>query len=171
MERLFDLDYQLLSDSVLTMIAVFFLFLFMSYLLFNPIRKMLKDRQDKIQGDLSNALSDKEQAAKLKSEYEGKLSKVDKEAEEIISEARRKAQKNEARIVDDAKQEAARIIKHANEEAELEKKRAMDEMKQEIITIASLMAGKVVTASINTEIQDSIVEETLREIGDSTWQN
>lgn len=132
---------------------------------------MLKDRQDKIQGDLSNALSDKEQAAKLKSEYEGKLSKVDKEAEEIISEARRKAQKNEARIVDDAKQEAARIIKHANEEAELEKKRAMDEMKQEIITIASLMAGKVVTASINTEIQDSIVEETLREIGDSTWQN
>ena len=41
MERLFDLDWQLLADSCLSIIAVFFLFLALSYLLFNPARKML----------------------------------------------------------------------------------------------------------------------------------
>ena len=46
-----------------------------------------------------------------------------------------------------------------------------EQMKQEIITIASMMAGKVVSASIDTTIQDTLVEETLREMGDSTWQN
>ena len=68
-------------------------------------------------------------------------------------------------------EEAARIIRRANEEAELEKKRVMDEMKQEMIEIASMMAGKVVAASIDTTIQDALVEETLKEMGDTTWQN
>ena len=114
---------------------------------------------------------DKEDAAALKAEYDAKLKNIEKEAEEILSEARQKALKNEARIVEEAKEEASRIIKRANEEAILEKKRAMDEMKQEVIGIASMMAQKVVSASIDTTIQDTLVEETLKEMGDSTWQN
>ena len=73
--------------------------------------------------------------------------------------------------MEEAKEEASRIIKRANEEAILEKKRAMDEMKQEVIGIASMMAQKVVSTSIDTTIQDTLVEETLKEMGDSTWQN
>ena len=44
-------------------------------------------------------------------------------------------------------------------------------MKQEMITIASMMAGKVVSASMNAQIQDELVDETLSEIGNETWQN
>ena len=71
--------------------------------------------------------------------------------------------------MDDAKEEASRIIKRAREEAELEKKHAMDDMKQDMIQIASLMAQKAVAASITTDIQDKLVEETLKEMGESTW--
>ena len=168
---LFDLNAQLLFDTVLLAIAVFFLFLLMSNLLFNPARKLLKDRQDRINNDINDAKEDKESAAALKAEYEGKLKDIDKEAEVILSEARQKALKNESKIIDEAKQEAARIIKRAQEEAELEKKHAMDDVKQDMIQIASMMAQKVVAASIDTKIQDSLVEETLREMGESTWQS
>ena len=44
-------------------------------------------------------------------------------------------------------------------------------MKKEMIQVASLMAKKVVAGSMDREIQDSLVEETLKEIGDQTWQN
>ena len=71
----------------------------------------------------------------------------------------------------EAREEAQSIIKRANEEAELEKKRVMDEVKQEMVNIASLMAGKVVSANIDTTIQDSLIDETLKEIGDATWQS
>ncbi|MDY4839779.1 MAG: F0F1 ATP synthase subunit B [Lachnospiraceae bacterium] len=169
MERLFNLDFQLLHDTVLLAIAVFFLFLALSYLLFNPVRKMLAERQNRIKTDIDSAAADKEDAKALKAEYDEKLKNVDKEAEAILSEARQKALHNEAKIIDDAKKEAQRIIQHANEEALLEKKRVMDEVKQEMITVASMMAGKVVAASIDTNIQDSLVEETLKEMGDSTW--
>ena len=171
MTRLVDLDPQLLHDVLLMAIAVFVLFTLMSYLLFEPARKMLEDRKARISNDMESAAADKKDAAVMKAEYEAKLKVVDKEVEVILSEARKKALKNEARIVDEAKEEAARIIAHAREEATLEKKRVLDEMKQEMISIASLIAGKVVAASIDTTIQDTLVEETLKEIGDSTWQS
>ena len=171
MTRLFDLDFQLLHDAALMIIAVFFLFLIASNLLFNPVRNLLQNRQEKIQNDLDSAKEDKEQANALKLEYEEKLKSVDKEAEAILAETRQKALKNEAKIIEEAKIEASRIIARAQEEAELEKKHAMDDMKQEVIQIASLMASKVVAANIDTNIQNSLVDETLREMGESTWQS
>lgn len=171
MERLFDLDLQLLADATLTAITVFVLFLLASYLLFNPARELLKKRQDKIKDDIDTANKDKEDAAALKADYDAKIKDIQKESEEILSEARKKAKANEAQIIAEAKEEANRIIKNAENEALLEKQRAYDEMKQEMISIASLMAGKVVAQSIDTTIQESLIEETLKEVGDKTWQS
>ena len=158
MERLFDLDLQLLADATLTAISVFVLFLLASYLLFNPARELLKKRQDKIKDDIDTANRDKEDAAALKADYDAKIKDIQKESEEILSEARKKAKANEAQIIAEAKEEANRIIKNAENEALLEKQRAYDEMKQEMISIASLMAGKVVAQSIDTTIQESLIE-------------
>ena len=169
MERLFDLDMQLVHDTILLAIAVFFLFLAMSYLLFNPVRKMLEDRKLKIKTELDDAAADKADAAALKVPYEEKLKDIDKEAEAILSEARQKALHNEAKIVEEAKEEAARIIARANEEALLEKKRVVDEMKQEMIAVAAAMASKVISANIDINIQNQLVDETIKEMGDSTW--
>ena len=166
---LFDLKPQLIHDAILSMIAVFTLFLVASNLLFNPVRQMLKKRQDKIQGELEDAKQNQDEAAALKAEYEAKLKDINVEAEEILGEARKKALANENRIIAEAKEEAARIRERAEQEAELEKKKAADDVKKEMISIACVMAGKVVAASIDTTVQDSLIEETLKEIGDNTW--
>ena len=171
MERLFDLDFQLLHDAVITAVAVFVLFLFLSYMLFKPTRELLRKRQERIQTDLDSAKNDKEEALSLKNEYEAKMAGAQKDADAVLSEARQKAVKNEEQIISKAKDEAANIIRQAQNEAELEKQKAADEIKTQIIDVASLMAGKVVAAGIDTNIQDSLIEETLKEVGESTWQS
>ena len=171
MDRLFDLDFQLLHDAVITAVAVFVLFLAMSYLLFKPVREFLKKRQDKIQSDLDLAKQDKAEALSLKNEYEAKMAGAQKDADEILTTARQKAVKNEEQIVAGAKEEAANIIRQAKTEAELEKRKAADEVKTQIIDVAQVMAGKVVAAGIDTNVQESLIEETLKEVGDSTWQS
>lgn len=167
--RLFDLDLQLLADSALMIVAVFALFLVASNLLFNPAREMLQKRQERIKNELDTAASDMENARALKEEYEAKLKDIDKEAETILADARKRAIANENKIVAEAKEEAARIIERANVEAELEKKKAADDVKREMVVLASMMAGKVVNAAIDTTVQDSLIEETLKEIGEGTW--
>ena len=169
MSRLFDLDWQLVADASLMIIAIFVLFLLMSYFLFNPARKLLNGRKEKIRNELETAKQDMEEAGRLKEEYQAKLKEIDKEAEEILSEARRKALSNENQIIAEAKEEAARILERARVEAELEKQKVSDEVKREIVAVAALMAGKVVAASVDTTVQDRLIDETLKEMGDKTW--
>ena len=167
--RLFDLDFQLIHDAALMIIAVVTLFLLMSYFLFNPARAFLQKRQEKIRAELEDAKNNQEDARALKAEYDEKLKNIDKEAESILSDARKRALANENRIVAAAKEEAAAIVERAREEARLEKQKMADDVKKEIIAVAALMAGKVVASSVDVTIQDSLIDETLKEIGDSTW--
>lgn len=169
--RMFGLDAQLLFDILVQGLAVFLLFIFLTYVLIDPVRKMLEERQNKIKNDIDSAAKDKEEAAKLKALYDDKIKNADSEAEEILSSARRKAIKNEEAIVADAKEEAGRIIRMANQEAELEKNKVKDEVKQEIIGVATAMAGKFVSGSLDDAAQAALIDETLKEMGDDTWLN
>ena len=169
LSRLFDLDLQLIADSALMIIAMFFLFMFASHFLFNPVRKMLSDRQEKIKNELENAAADQKSAAETRALYEEKLKQVGKEAEEILADARKRGMDNEARIIAQAKEDAAKIIDRAKVEAELEKQKMADEVKREMIAVASVMAARIVQANIDTNAQHQLIEETLKEIGDSTW--
>lgn len=169
LSRLFDLDLQLLADAVLMIIAMFVLFLVASHFLFNPVRKMLSDRQAKIKGELDQAAQDQKSAAETRALYEEKLNQVGKEAEEILADARKRGMANETRIVAEAKEEAARIVERARKEAELEKQKMADEVKREMVAVASLMAAQIVQANIDTNAQHELIEKTLKEIGDSTW--
>ena len=137
--------------------------------MFNPARKLLNNRKEKIQGELETARKDMEDAQSLKAEYESKLQEINREAESILSDARKRALNNENQIIAQAKEEAAAILERARTEAELEKQKMSDDIKKEMISIASLMAGKVVSASIDTTVQNQLIDETLKEMGDKTW--
>lgn len=169
MERLFTLDAQFLFDTIVLALSMLLLFTALSYLLFNPVRDLLEKRKQRIVDDREAAKREKEEALGYKEEYEKKLQEVDKEVQVILSEARKRAMKNENAIIAEAREEAARIMARANAEIELEKKRALDDMKQEMIAIASMMAQKVVSASIDTDVQESLIDETLKEMGENTW--
>ena len=153
--RLFGLDYQLLFDAAITAINVFILFLLLSVILFNPVRNMLKKRQDKITSDRETANQSREEALAMKAEYEEKL----------------KAAHNEQKIIDEAKEEAARIIERANKEAELEKQKAADDVKQQIVAVSAMIASKLIAKSIDESESNAIIEQTLNEMGENTWRN
>ncbi len=171
MERIFALDLQLVHDVLWTALAVFILFFGLSYLLFNPVREMLEKRKKKISDELSEAEESLKKANLMKAEYDEKLSAVKKESAAILDEAEKKAQKNRSEIINEAKEEAAVIRRRAHEDAEQEKVHARDDMKQEMVTLASLIAGKVVHDKMDTTVQDELVTETLSEIKESTWQD
>lgn len=167
---IFGLDWQFLADALILAAAMLVLFALLSFLLFNPARALMKARQDKIDADIKKAREDKEEAVKLREQYNSKMALADKEADELLSEARKKALKREAEITGEAKTEADRIIKRANKEAQLEVLRVQDDMKKEMIQVASVMAGKFVENSLTDEEQQALVDQTLKEMGDDTWQ-
>lgn len=171
MERLFTLDAQFLFDAIVLALSMLVLVCLMSFLFFNPVRDMLEKRKQRVLEEQETAKLNREEAIACKEEYEQKLKKINKEAEAILSEARKKAMKTEASIVAQAKEEAARMIERANAEIELEKRHALDDMKQEMITVATMVAKKVVASAIDVSVQENLIDETLKEMGEQTWAN
>ena len=168
---IFGLSPQLILDSLILLLAVGFMFFVLSYLLFNPARELLNKRREKIANEMADAAKEKADAESYKAEYEAKLKDADKEVEAILSEGRKKALKREDEIVNEAKTEATRIMERASREIELEKSKMKDEVKQEMVAVATAMAGKFVASSLDSEKQAQLIDEALNEMGDDTWQN
>ena len=168
-DYIFGLDPQLLVDSAITILAMFFVFLLLSYLLFNPARNLMEKRQEGIREQMETAAREKQDAIQFKAEYDEKIKNVQKETDEILSEARKKALMKESVMLEEAREEAAQIVARANREVELEKSKVKDEMKQEIINVATAMAGKIVASSLDESKQSQLLADTLEEMGDETW--
>ena len=138
-------------------------------LLFNPARNLMEKRQEGIREQMETAAREKQDAIQFKAEYDEKIKNVQKETDEILSEARKKALKKESVMLEEAREEAAQIVARANREVELEKSKVKDEMKQEIINVATAMAGKIVASSLDESKQSQLLADTLEEMGDETW--
>ena len=170
-DRIFGLDAQLVFQLLFMGIAIFLLFMAASYLLLDPVRKILNDRKERVMREQREALENREAALRMREEYDGKLKEIDKVAGQILSDSRKKAMQRENEIIMNAKEEAGRIVAGARQEAELEQKRVNDQVKQEIISVAALLSEKLVASSLDEEKQNALIEQTLKEIGDDTWQN
>ena len=168
--RIIGFDGQLIFDSIITGINVFILFFALSYFLFNPVQKVLKNRSDRIKNEIENAKSQEAQAIALKEEYLKKLADTRIEVENIMEDARKNAKKMGEDIVAEAKAEAQNIINRGNKEIEQEKAKAVDELKNQVIGISTLIASKIIKENVNAKSEDKLFEEALSEIGASSWQ-
>lgn len=171
METLFRLDAQLLFHGALLAVSVFLLFGALSYLLFEPARKLMEQRKRRIQEDLAQAQIQKQEAEDYKTEYEKKRKQADVEAEALLQKSRQRAYEQERALLDEAMEKVMERKEQARKELALERQQAKEVMKKEMISLAQLLTEKVVATSINESIQNSLVEETLKEMSEQTWAN
>ena len=169
-DKIFALDWQLIFDALIVACAVFFLFFLLSYLVFNTARNLMQKRRDKIAEDIAAAEKEKEDALAFKKEYDARLRDVDREADGILADAKRRAKDREEAIIAEAKEESARIMTRTKAEVELEKSKAKDEIKQEIVTVAGEMAGRFIKDKMDEQKQAALVDDVIREMGDATWR-
>ena len=169
-DKIFALDWQLIFDAVIVACAVFFLFFLLSYLVFNPARDLMQKRRDKIAADIAAAEKEKEDALAFKKEYDARLRDVDREADGILADAKRRAKDREEAIIAEAKEESARIMTRTKAEVELEKSKAKDEIKQEIVAVAGEMAGRFIKDKMDEQKQAALVDDVIREMGEATWR-
>lgn len=171
MRQILSFDLQLIVNAVFLALNVFLLNVILSYYLFDPVRNYMKKRTERIAKDLETASQEKQNALDLKQNYEVKINDINKESDVILSKARKKAMIREDEIISAAKEDANRILENAKIEINREKEKVKDEVKNEVIAIASQMAEKFVSASLDKKLQNQLIEETLNEMGEKTWLN
>lgn len=153
--------------ALFTLINFIVTFLILKKLLFKPVKKMIDDRQQEIDGLYADANAAKKQALELKDQYSVRLADAGQEASHLIQEASRTAQIQGDEIIRTAKSDAQAILDKAERDIALEKKKAMNDMKDDISGVALSIAEKVVEKEINEEDQQQLIASFIDKLGDA----
>ena len=136
------LDWNLLF----TIINLLILYFALKKFLFAPVCKIIDEREAKIKSELENADKAKEEAEKLKTDYEAELANAQKQIVEITKKASEQAEKVGEAIIENARKESAEIIESAQKQALAEKDKAFDEdgniLDNSVLTFRSAYIGK-----------------------------
>ena len=135
--------------------------------LFGPVMKIISDRQQEIDDLYTQAGNAREEAQKLQSEYEDKLSQATATSERLVKEATVRAQGREEEILRQAHARAEAILAKASADIAQEKKKAINDAKDEISVIALAIAGKVVGRELDAQDQSKLVDSFIEELGDT----
>lgn len=151
---------------------IFWMLLSFSILLFilgkfawNPILKMIKEREESIAKALQSAEEARKEMQRLQANNEQIIAEARKQADQIIKEAKEIKDKIIAEAKQTASQEADKIIKNAQLIIENEKNQAMREIRNQIIEMSVLVAEKVLRKELSNENkQKEYIEQLLNEI-------
>ncbi|MCQ2413824.1 MAG: F0F1 ATP synthase subunit B [Clostridia bacterium] len=142
-------------------INLLILYLFLKKLLWKPVKKMIDDRQNEIDGMYADAEGKQKSAESMEAEYKEKLEKANEESEEIIRNAQRKAQLKEEEILKEADETARRTLKRAEEQVELEKKQALNEVKDEVSEMALEIASAVIGRDVKPDEHSAMIDDFI----------
>jgi len=167
--RVFGLDSQTVLQVGINLFHVFVLAAILTFILYRPVRDLMRKRTEKIEGQLSDAAQSLESANSMKEEYEQKLAEIEVERVQILEAAHKQADDSSKRMIDSAKQEAKAVVERAEKDARSEMERLKDEVRLHIIEVSTLMAGKFVSGSIDENSQNKLFDEALTELERVTW--
>ena len=134
--------------------------------LFKPVMKMIRDRQEEIDGMYASADKTCSDAEAMADEYRQKLSAATETSERMVKEAVERGQRREEEIIRSANEEAYAIRQKASADIAQEKKKAITDAKDEISEMAMAIAEKVVGRTLNEADQASLVDHFIEELGE-----
>lgn len=152
--------------ALVTLINFLILFFVAKHYLIGPVMKLIKDRQDEIDGIYSDANKAMADAEAKQAEYQSKLDDAQAASDRIVKEAVARGQNREEEIVRQANAEASAIREKANADIAMEKKKALNDAKDEISGIAMAIAAKVVGRELDAADQSKLVDEFIDGLGD-----
>ncbi len=152
--------------ALFTLVNTIVLFMVLKHFLFQPVMKLIADRQQEIDDMYADAGKAKEAAAALEADYREKLAVAAQTSERMVKEAVARGQNREEEIVSQAKAEAAAILDKAAADIAQEKKKAINDAKDEISDMAMEIASKVVGRALNAEDQAGLVDRFINGLGE-----
>ncbi|MBR0236132.1 MAG: F0F1 ATP synthase subunit B [Clostridia bacterium] len=143
------------------------IFLLLKKLLFKPVKKTLAARQAQVDKIYDDAAAAKQTAEADRAEYEQKLADVKAEAEEILTDARERADRMSEEIIGDAKDKAQAKLERAEEEIAQEKKKAMTELKDDVSALSVDIAEKLLGREIDEKDHAELIDKFISEVDDN----
>ena len=142
------------------------LYVILKKLLFTKVKDVIDSREKEVQSIYDTAEATKNEAVKLKKEYEQNIKGAKDKAIEIINDAKENAIKRSGTIIEEASEEARNLKVKAQNAINLERKQVRDELHREIADIATLTASKILEKEINVDDHKKLIDDFISQVGE-----
>jgi len=146
-------------------LAFIIVFTLLAWKAWPAIKKALKDREDKIRGDLEHAESVRNQAETELADYQRQLADARNEAGRIIEEARHSAEQARKDLIARAEVHAAEIRSKASDDIRAASERAMADIQGKVSDLSIELAERIVQQNLDRATQIQLIENYINEVG------
>lgn len=153
-----------IGTMLIQLIAFLILLWLVGRFAMKPAMKVLNDRQNYIQTQISGAEEANKEAARLVEEQRRVLADAKKEALQMLEQAKQQKERDAEQIIKTAQERAERLIKEAVAEIETEKKRAIAELREQVGTLSVMLASKIIERELNAAQQQHLVNDFLKQV-------
>ena len=126
---------------------------------YKPLLKTLEERRNKIASDLDEAAKARQEADKLKADYEAQT-----KAQAIVDKAVKQADKEAQAQLDAIRAQIAREKQVAQTEIANEREAAIRDMRKEVVTLSMAVAEKLLQKNMNTDMNAKLVAECINQL-------
>ena len=131
---------------------------------FPAMTKMLDERGAKIQGQMEQAETERQQAEQLRRQYEEQLADARSQGNTLVEEARAQAERVRADVLAKAEEEAQQIRERARADVEAERGRIVQDLRGQVATLSVELAGKIVQRELNPDQHRQLVDQYINEL-------
>jgi len=130
----------------------------------NPLLKMLKDREEFIRSSLDDAEKAKVELERLNLEGEDIVNRARSEAQTILSEGKAAASKLKDETLNAAKDQAKSILSDAEKQIRIEKDKAIEDIKSEVVDLSLSVVTKLIKKNISREDNQALIDDSLENV-------
>jgi len=152
-----------LSSIIFTVINLLVLVYFVHRFLFKPVRAALKARQDALDTSYREAEEANTKARDLKQQYEDSMARIDTERQEKLEAVRLQASSEYDEIIGNAREKADKIIAEAKIEAQRQAEQKQHEMEEEVAMLVAKAAYKIAASKDSVENNQKLYDTFLED--------
>ena len=151
-------------DALAIFLAFIVLLLVVFYFAYKPVKKLIKNRKDYVEGKIKNAEEREALAAKKVEEAEKEIVESRQKAIEIVEKAKLDASKERDEIKAQAKLDADKEVERARQEIAQEIEATKDEIHREIVSVALDASSKVLEREVNKKDNEKLINDFIDEL-------
>mgnify|MGYP003606711992 FL=1 len=130
----------------------------------NPLLKVIAERQARIAGQIEAADQERVAAEKLRAEYQQQMQNAKGDAQSIMDKAMRQADNTKEEIIASAREEHARLLEAAQEKIARERQQALEDIRSEVVAISVAAAAKVIGQNVDEKVNARLVDDFITQL-------
>ncbi len=158
-----------LSDILIQIAATLVLVIIVRVFFWSRITEFLEKRRELVGKEYDDAKVANEEAQVLQSKTNEEYQNLKAKSKGFLEKAKQRGEEERSVIVTKARDEAKGLLSQAEQDIALEKQKAKADIQQETVSLATLMASKIIEEEIDEKKYQDLAVKNL-ESSEKVWQ-